>query len=131
MTPMPHQTAHARRVIRSPWFLFGGVLVIGWGSTYGAIRAAVEETRAAGVRAAHLHLRALNPFPPGLAEALGRYEHILVPELNMGQLAMLLRARLLVPARPLCKVQGQPFKVAEISAAILELARGGTPPEVL
>lgn len=95
-----------------------GVLVIGWGSTYGAIRTAVERSRARGLSTAHLHLRALNPLPPGLAEVVSRYDRVLVPELNLGQLAFLLRARLLVDARSLGKVHGQPFKVAEIEEAI-------------
>ncbi|MFN3597297.1 MAG: 2-oxoacid:acceptor oxidoreductase subunit alpha [Rubricoccaceae bacterium] len=97
----------------------GDVLLVGWGSTYGAIRLAVERLRARGVRAGHLHLRWLNPFPEGLAEALGRYRRVLVPELNHGQLVRLLRERFLVPAESLPKVQGLPFKAREIEAAVL------------
>jgi 2-oxoglutarate ferredoxin oxidoreductase subunit alpha len=104
-----------------------GVLVIGWGSTFGAVRAAVEQVRADGIRAAHLHLRALSPLPPGLAEAVARYDRVLVPELNHGQLALVLRARLLVDAISLCKVQGQPFKVAEVDEAIRRLHAGDDP----
>ena len=104
-----------------------GVLVIGWGSTFGAVRAAVEQVRADGIRAAHLHLRALSPLPPGLAEAVARYDRVLVPELNHGQLALVLRARLLVDAISLCKVQGQPFKVAEVDDAIRRLHAGDDP----
>ncbi|TVQ93713.1 MAG: 2-oxoacid:acceptor oxidoreductase subunit alpha [Deltaproteobacteria bacterium] len=105
-----------------------GTLLIGWGSTYGAIKTAVARGRAQGHALAHLHLRALNPFPPGLAEVLSRYDRILVPELNSGQLCQLLRAHFLVDAVPLSKVQGQPFKVREIHAAV-ELLLQGEPPE--
>jgi 2-oxoglutarate ferredoxin oxidoreductase subunit alpha len=92
----------------------GRLLVVGWGGTFGAIRSAVEESRERGLDVSHLHLRVLNPFPANLGEVLGRFEHVLVPELNMGQLAKLLRAEFLVPAESLCKVQGQPFKIVEI-----------------
>jgi 2-oxoglutarate ferredoxin oxidoreductase subunit alpha len=100
----------------------GDVLVVGWGSTYGAISAAVERARARGVRAGHLHLRWVHPFPPGLADALGRFRHVLVPELNHGQLSHLLRDRFLVDAQSLPKIQGLPFKAREIEAVILDLA---------
>ena len=97
----------------------GDVLVVGWGSTYGAITSAVRRVRArGGVRVGHVHLRWLNPFPDGLAEALGRFRHVLVPELNAGQLVRLLRAEFLVDAQSLSKVQGLPFKAREIEAAI-------------
>jgi 2-oxoglutarate ferredoxin oxidoreductase subunit alpha len=96
----------------------GRLLVVGWGSTHGAIASAVEDARADGLDVAHLHLRHLNPFPANLGDVLRRYEKILVPELNLGQLCLLLRGRFLVPAESLSKVQGQPFKVAEIRAGI-------------
>lgn len=95
-----------------------GLLVIGWGSTFGAIRQAVTRAYQAGKPVAHLHLRHLNPFPSNIGEVLARYEQILVPEMNMGQLVQLLRAKFLVNAAPLIKVQGQPFMVSEISEAI-------------
>jgi len=97
------------------------VLVIGWGSTWGAIKAAVRRIRNAGHPVAQAHLSHLNPFPPDLGEVLGRYRHILVPELNLGQLSRLLRAEFLVDARPVSKVQGVPFRAAEIEQRILEV----------
>jgi len=100
----------------------GDVLVIGWGSTYGAIKKAVQGVRARGLRVGHAHLRWLNPLPPGLGEAIERYDHVLVPELNNGQLVHVLRDRFLVPARGLSKVQGLPFSAREVEASILALA---------
>jgi 2-oxoglutarate/2-oxoacid ferredoxin oxidoreductase subunit alpha len=97
----------------------GETLVIGWGSTYGAITVGVERARASGRRVGHVHLRWLNPLPDDLGEILSRFEHVLVPELNAGQLVRVLRERFLIPARPLTKVQGLPFKAAEIEAALL------------
>jgi 2-oxoglutarate ferredoxin oxidoreductase subunit alpha len=95
-----------------------GLLVVSWGGTYGAVRSAVDAARGQGIRCAHLHLRWLNPFPPGLGELLHRYDRVLVPELNMGQLARVLRAEFLVDAVSYGKVQGQPFKVSEVLARI-------------
>jgi 2-oxoglutarate ferredoxin oxidoreductase subunit alpha len=97
------------------------VLVVGWGSTYGAIQAGLRRVRAQGRSVAHLHLRHLNPFPPNLAEIVGSYRKILVPEMNLGQLVKLLRADFLVDAKGLNKTQGKPFKAEEIEAAVLEL----------
>ncbi|HUZ19504.1 MAG TPA: 2-oxoacid:acceptor oxidoreductase subunit alpha [Acidimicrobiales bacterium] len=97
------------------------VLVLGWGSTYGAITAAVRRVRAAGLRVAQAHLVHLNPFPANLGEVLSRYDRVLVPEANLGQLAKLVRADFLVDAVTLSKVQGTPFKVAEIEQAIADL----------
>ena len=96
----------------------GRLLVVGWGSTYGALTAAVSQRRAEGRPVSHLHLRYLNPLPRNLGEVLSRFERILVPELNLGQLVMILRAKYLVDAQGLNKVQGKPFKEAEILAAI-------------
>jgi 2-oxoglutarate ferredoxin oxidoreductase subunit alpha len=104
----------------------GGLLVVGWGGTHGAITTAVEEARADGLDVSSLHLRHLNPFPANLGEVLSRFDHILVPELNMGQLVRLLRAEFLVPAKSLCKVQGQPFRVEEIRARIDDMLSGGS-----
>jgi 2-oxoglutarate ferredoxin oxidoreductase subunit alpha len=92
----------------------GELVVVGWGGTKGAIHAAVEEARAAGLNVSSVHLRHLNPFPANLGEVLSRFERILVPELNQGQLSRLLRAEFLVAAEPMNKVQGQPFQVSEI-----------------
>jgi 2-oxoglutarate ferredoxin oxidoreductase subunit alpha len=102
----------------------GELLVVGWGGTLGSIRAAVEEARDAGRTVSQIHLRYLNPFPSNLGEVLGRFEQVLVPELNQGQLAMLLRAEFLVPAISFTKVAGQPFKVGEIGAKIEEMLKG-------
>jgi 2-oxoglutarate/2-oxoacid ferredoxin oxidoreductase subunit alpha len=94
------------------------LLVVGWGSTSGAITAAVDALRAAGTAVAQVHLRYLNPLPSDLGDLLRRFKKVLVPELNMGQLCMILRATYLVDAQSLSKVQGQPFKVAEIVEGI-------------
>jgi 2-oxoglutarate ferredoxin oxidoreductase subunit alpha len=97
------------------------LLVVGWGSTYGAIQAAMRRVRAVGRSVAHVHIRHLNPFPPNLGEILGGYRKILVPEMNLGQLVKLLRADFLVDAKGLSKTQGKPFKAEEIEAAVLEM----------
>jgi 2-oxoglutarate/2-oxoacid ferredoxin oxidoreductase subunit alpha len=102
----------------------GDVVVVGWGSTYGAITAAVGRARARGQRVGHVHLRWLNPLPSDLGDVLDRFEHILVPELNNGQLVRVLRERFLRPAVPLTKIQGLPFKAAEIEAALDALGSG-------
>ncbi|HKQ60547.1 MAG TPA: 2-oxoacid:acceptor oxidoreductase subunit alpha [Candidatus Polarisedimenticolaceae bacterium] len=99
----------------------GGLLVVGWGSTYGAIASAVKRARAAGRKVSHLHLRHLNPFPHNLGEVLGRYDRVLVPEINLGQLAFVLQGRFLRPVERMNKVQGTPFKAGEIEAKIREL----------
>ena len=98
----------------------GEVLVVGWGGTYGALTAAVEEARKRNLPVSSIHLRYLNPFPKNLGDILGRFEKILVPELNLGQLAMLLRAKFLVPAISYGKVKGKPFKISEIIDKIEE-----------
>ena len=92
----------------------GELLVLGWGSTYGAIRTAVEEVRKDGHSVSHAHLRWLNPLPADLGEVLKRYKKVLIPEMNLGQLRMLIRSEYLVPAEGLNKVQGKPFTVKEI-----------------
>ena len=99
-----------------------GLLVLGWGSTYGAITGAVRRARAEGRRVGHLHLRHLNPMPSDLGEIIARYERILLPEMNLGQLALLIRAKFLRDIVQLNKVQGQPFKESEILAKLQELA---------
>lgn len=96
----------------------GKLLVVGWGSTYGAIRSASRRLAEEGLHVSHLHLRYLNPFPRNLGEILGRFERVIVPELNLGQLAFLLRGKYLVDAHSLTKVQGKPFKSSEIAAAL-------------
>ncbi|MCB9525263.1 MAG: 2-oxoacid:acceptor oxidoreductase subunit alpha [Myxococcales bacterium] len=97
-----------------------GTLVIGWGGTFGALRAAVDQARQHGAKAAHVHLRHLNPLPKDLGEVMARYERVLVPELNLGQLSFLLRAKYLRAVEPYTKLQGKPFKVSEVLARILE-----------
>ena len=99
----------------------GELLVVGWGGTYGAIRAAVEKVQSAGKSVASIHLRHLNPFPKNLGNILGRYRQILVPELNLGQLAFVLQARYPVRVVTLNKVQGQPFKIEEITTKIQQI----------
>jgi 2-oxoglutarate ferredoxin oxidoreductase subunit alpha len=95
-------------------------LVIGWGSTYGPITAAVRRIRGAGGAVAQAHLRHLNPFPRNLGDVLGRYEKVVVPEMNLGQLAHLLRAKYLVDARSYTQVTGLPFKAEQLADAIQE-----------
>jgi 2-oxoglutarate ferredoxin oxidoreductase subunit alpha len=99
----------------------GELLVVGWGGTYGAITSAVENAREDGLSVSSVHLRHLNPFPADLGDVLARFDEVLVPELNLGQLSLLLRARFLVDAHSLCKVQGQPFHVEEVRQKIDEL----------
>lgn len=99
----------------------GDLLVLGWGGTYGAIRAAVEQVRGEGFDVACAHLRYLNPFPRNLGNALGRYKQVLVPELNLGQLALLLQAHFPVRIVKLNKVQGCPFQIREVAAKIRQV----------
>lgn len=98
----------------------GDLLVVGWGSTYGAIRTAVERVRHRGGRVSALHLRYLNPFPRNLGSVLSRFDKVLVPEMNKGQL-LLLRGIYLVDAVGLNKVEGLPFKIKEIEQKIEEM----------
>ncbi len=97
------------------------VLVLGWGGTYGAIAAAVRRVRAAGGKVAQAHLRHLNPFPAGTDEVLRSYDKVLVPEINLGQLATLLRARHLVDVIGYNRVRGLPFKAEELANAIQDV----------
>jgi len=99
----------------------GELLVVGWGSTYGAITQAVRELQAAGHAVAHVHLRHLNPLPADLGGILRRYPRVLVPEMNLGQLVRLIRAEYLVDAIGFNKIQGRPFKVSEIVSRCLKL----------
>jgi 2-oxoglutarate ferredoxin oxidoreductase subunit alpha len=98
------------------------VLVLGWGSTYGPIAAAVRSVRHTGAKVARAHLRHLNPFPRNTGEVLKRYERVLVPEMNMGQLALLLRARYLVDVHSFTQVRGLPFTTVELADAIVSIA---------
>ena len=97
------------------------VLVIGWGSTYGAIAAGVQRVRARGLKVAQAHLVHLNPFPADLGDVLKRYQRVLVPEVNLGQLSRMLRAEYLVDAVSLTQVSGIPFRAASMETAILQM----------
>jgi 2-oxoglutarate ferredoxin oxidoreductase subunit alpha len=94
----------------------GDLLVLGWGSTYGAIRSAVERLQSRGASIAHAHLRYLNPFPVNTGDVIGAYRRVLIPEVNLGQLSLLIRARFLVDAVGYNKVRGKPFRIAELEA---------------
>ncbi len=95
-----------------------GLLVLGWGGTYGPIRAAVQQCREKGIRVGHVHLRHLNPLPKDLGDVIQRYDRVLVPEMNLGQLSRIVRANWLVDAIPLTKIQGLPFLTREIMHGI-------------
>jgi 2-oxoglutarate ferredoxin oxidoreductase subunit alpha len=99
----------------------GDLLIVAWGSTHGAITAAVKAQRAEGRRIGHVHLRHLNPLPSNLGDVIKRYKKVLVPELNMGQLLWVLRAKFLVDAVGLNKIQGRPFKQVELEQKIEEM----------
>ena len=99
----------------------GDLLVLGWGGTYGAITSAADNARKRGLSVASAHLRYLNPFPGNLPDVLKRYKRVLIPELNTGQLSLLIRGRFLVDAVPFNKISGQPFKIAEIEGKIDEV----------
>jgi 2-oxoglutarate ferredoxin oxidoreductase subunit alpha len=94
--------------------------VLGWGSTYGPITAAVRRLRGIGHAVAQAHLRHLNPFPANLGEVLRSYDKVVVPEMNLGQLAALIRAKYLVDARSHTQVNGMPFKAEQLAAALKE-----------
>ena len=102
----------------------GSLAVLGWGSTYGPIRIAALRARAAGRDVAHIHLRHLSPLPANLEALLSGYDRVLLPELNMGQLASVLRTEVARPVTSLTKVTGQPFLVGEITEAIREALDG-------
>jgi 2-oxoglutarate ferredoxin oxidoreductase subunit alpha len=99
----------------------GDLLVLGWGSTYGVNRTAVQRARSAGKSVSQAHLRHLNPFPKNLGEVLSRYKKVLIPENNMGQLSLLVRGRFLVDAVGLHRVTGRPFTIGEVEEKILEM----------
>ncbi|MGZ4434870.1 MAG: 2-oxoacid:acceptor oxidoreductase subunit alpha [Trebonia sp.] len=101
------------------------LLVLGWGSTYGSIGAAVRRARRAGHDVAQAHLRHMNPFPANLGEVLRRYDKVLVPEINLGQLALLLRGKYLVDVISYNRVRGLPFRAAELAEAIEEVLAHG------
>jgi 2-oxoglutarate ferredoxin oxidoreductase subunit alpha len=96
----------------------GKLVVVGWGSTFGPIHQAVRRARKRGLDVSHIHVRHIWPMPKNLGDLLENFDHVLVPEMNTGQLKTVLRDQFLVDARPLNKVSGQPFRIAEIEAAI-------------
>lgn len=102
----------------------GKLAVVGWGSTFGPIQMAVRGARKKGVDVSHIHIRHIWPMPKNMAALLAGYDHILVPEMNTGQLKTVLRDQFLVDAKPLNKVSGQPFRIAEIEAAIASFFDG-------
>jgi 2-oxoglutarate ferredoxin oxidoreductase subunit alpha len=102
----------------------GELLVLSWGSTFGAVVTAVDRLRSQGADVSHAHLRYLNPFPKNLGDVLQQFNKVLIPELNLGQLSLLIRARYLVDTISFPKVQGVPFKVSEILAKCNELLEG-------
>lgn len=101
----------------------GKLAVLGWGSTYGSIKTAVKELLAEGYDVAHIHLRYINPFPKNLGELLHQYDHVLIPEMNSGQLLQLIRARYLVPAIGFSKIQGMPFTTGELKEKMTDILK--------
>ncbi|GAA0502633.1 2-oxoglutarate ferredoxin oxidoreductase subunit alpha [Saccharopolyspora subtropica] len=100
------------------------VLVLGWGSSYGPIGAACRRVRSRGMSIAQAHLRHLNPMPANLGDVLRRYDKVIVPEMNLGQLAMLLRARYLVDVQSYTKVAGLPFRAEELQNVLIDVVQG-------
>ena len=98
----------------------GKVLVLGWGSTYGSITSAVEKMRTEGKSVSSAHLRHLNPFPGNLGEVLSNFETVIIPEMNLGQLCTMIRAKYLVDAVAFSKVKGRPFQIREIVGKVEE-----------
>ena len=99
----------------------GDLLVLSWGGTYGACTTAVSKCQSAGLSVSHAHLRYLNPFPAALGEILGNFKQVLIPELNTGQLQLIIRHEFLRECEGLNKIKGRPFAVSEIEAKIKEL----------
>ncbi|MEO8322941.1 MAG: 2-oxoglutarate ferredoxin oxidoreductase subunit alpha, partial [Actinomycetota bacterium] len=96
------------------------VLVLGWGSTYGAIGAACRRLRRRGLKVARAHLKHLNPFPKNTGELLGRFDVVIIPEMNMGQLSKLIRAEFLIDVISINQVKGLPFRAGDLEAEIEE-----------
>src|SRR5688500_4660387 len=108
----------------------GRLAVVGWGSTFGPIHQAVRRARMRGLDVSHIHIRHIVPMPHNMAVLLQGFRHILVPEMNSGQLKTVLRDHFLVDARSLSKVSGQPFRITEIEAAIDAALRAESAPSV-
>lgn len=102
----------------------GELLILSWGSTYGAIKEGIRKAAAEGYKASHLHLRYIHPFPKNLADVLKSFKKILIPEMNKGQMATIIRSTYLIDVIQFNKVKGQPFKVAEIENKIYEVLGG-------
>ncbi|MFT6867526.1 MAG: 2-oxoglutarate ferredoxin oxidoreductase subunit alpha [Cyclobacteriaceae bacterium] len=113
------QSDIAKATVTGP--LAGPLLIIGWGSTHGAIATALDNLHKQGIEVAHLHLKHLHPLPPNLKEIFDQYDQILIPEMNMGQLQMILKAQFLIPMIGYYKMQGQPFKAIEIENKVKEI----------
>ncbi len=99
----------------------GDLLVLSWGSTYGAAKIAVEKMQSQGHKISHAHLRYLNPFPKNLGEVLHKFDRVVIPELNLGQLKNLIQAKYLKPVIGINKVQGKPFKSVELEEKLTVL----------
>ncbi len=102
----------------------GDILVLGWGGTYGAITEAVKQVRAKGYKVSQAHLKYINPFPKNTGEILSKFKNVLIPEINLGQLAKIVRSEFLVPVKQLNIVRGLPFRTADIEARIIEILGG-------
>ncbi|MDH3252843.1 MAG: 2-oxoglutarate ferredoxin oxidoreductase subunit alpha, partial [Ignavibacteria bacterium] len=102
----------------------GDLLIVGWGSTYGSIKSAVNDVRAKGIRVSHCHLRYINPFPRNLGEILYKFKNVLVPEINSGQLIKIIRSKYLIPAVGFNVVKGLPLRAEDIVECIEEIAGG-------
>ena len=98
----------------------GKLLILGWGSTYGAIKSAVLKAREKGYDVSQAHLRYIKPLPKNLGELLYNFEHVIIPEMNTGQLIKIIRDKFLIPAEGLNKIQGMPFTAEEIFTKIEE-----------
>jgi 2-oxoglutarate/2-oxoacid ferredoxin oxidoreductase subunit alpha len=101
----------------------GKLLVVGWGSTYGAIKSACIDARAKGYEVSHVQIRHIKPFPKNLGEILYNFEKVLIPEMNTGQLSKVIRDKYMIPAIPFNKIQGVPFAAGEIFEKIEELVK--------
>jgi 2-oxoglutarate ferredoxin oxidoreductase subunit alpha len=99
----------------------GDLLVIAWGSSYGAVKTAIDRKASEGKEASFVHLRHLNPFPANLGSILKQFKRIFIPEMNLGQLKSIIQSKYLVPVIGLHKVQGQPFKATDIEEKLDEL----------
>lgn len=103
--------------------VYGDLLLVGWGSSFGSIETAVEDLNSEGYSVGHYHFRYLNPFPKGFGELIKRFKHVLIPEMNSGQLLQIIRAKYLVDAKGLNKVKGLPFTVEEIKTKVKEILK--------